>query len=70
MSGRIVNGYFQTFLLLAVDMTQAETVYLNGTASFAAIPVAFVAAYASRYFRRMKPIVSRGFFSCSETLRC
>lgn len=60
-SGRIVNGYFYTFLIVARDETYLSAGRLTSIPSFAATVVAIIAAIATRYIRRLKPVLIMGF---------
>lgn len=61
MSGRVVNGYFNTFLIVARNETYLSASRLGAIPSFAATIVAVIAAIATRYIRRLKPVLIFGF---------
>jgi SIT family siderophore-iron:H+ symporter-like MFS transporter len=61
MSGRVVNGYFYTFLIVARDETYLSAGRLTSIPSFAATVVAIIASIATRYIRRLKPVIIMGF---------
>lgn len=58
MSGRIVNGYFYTFLLVAANYSRATATRLTAVSGLAGTVSAIFAAVLTRYIRRLKPIVS------------
>jgi SIT family siderophore-iron:H+ symporter-like MFS transporter len=61
MSGRIVNGYFYTFLLVARDESYLSASRLTSIPSFSATVVAIIGALLVRHFRRLKPALVLGF---------
>jgi SIT family siderophore-iron:H+ symporter-like MFS transporter len=61
MSGRIVNGYFYTFLLVARDESYLSASRLTSIPSFAATVIAIIGAILVRHFRRLKPALVLGF---------
>jgi len=61
MSGRIVNGYFYTFLLVARDESYLSASRLTSIPSFSATIVAIIGAILVRHFRRLKPALILGF---------
>ena len=61
MSGRIVNGYFYTFLLVARDESYLSASRLTSIPSFSATVVAIIGAILVRHFRRLKPALVLGF---------
>jgi SIT family siderophore-iron:H+ symporter-like MFS transporter len=61
MAGRIVNGYFYTFLLVARDESYLSASRLTSIPSFSGTVVAIIGALAVRYFRRLKPALVLGF---------
>lgn len=61
MSGRIVNGYFYTFLLVARDESYLSASRLTSIPSFSATVVAIIGAILVRHFRRLKPALILGF---------
>lgn len=61
MSGRIVNGYFYTFLLVARDESYLSASRLTSIPSFSATIVAIIGALLVRHFRRLKPALILGF---------
>ncbi|KAI9635925.1 major facilitator superfamily domain-containing protein [Dioszegia hungarica] len=61
MAGRIVNGYLNTFFVVAAGVDVKTATRLSTVPSFAATFIAIFASMVVRYTRRIKPIIVLGF---------
>jgi SIT family siderophore-iron:H+ symporter-like MFS transporter len=61
VAGRIVSGYYFTFLLVAAEQTPKWATRLNNIGSFSGTILAVAAGFAVRYMRRIKYVVIFGF---------
>lgn len=59
MCGRIANGYFYTFLLVAGERSVKTATRLLAISGLSGTVTAIIASLVTRYIRRLKPIVSR-----------
>jgi SIT family siderophore-iron:H+ symporter-like MFS transporter len=61
IAGRIVSGYYFTFLLVAAEQTNKWATRLSNIGSFSGTVLAVAAGFAVRYTRRIKYVVIFGF---------
>ena len=61
IGGRIVGGYYFTFLLVAAEQTNKWATRLSNIGSFSGTILAVAAGFAVRYTRRIKYVVIFGF---------
>jgi SIT family siderophore-iron:H+ symporter-like MFS transporter len=61
LAGRIVGGFYFTFLLVAAEQGNKWATRLSNISSFSGTVMAVLAGFAVRYTRRIKYVVIFGF---------